>query len=99
LKLEESSNKFSSSDSFLKSNNGAIFNGFSLFKNLIISAKLSTGITSISGIIEASKAFSTGTNILLKPFSCAQIVAGKTPHTFLNCPSRDNSHKNKESSI
>jgi hypothetical protein len=97
LKSEESSNKFSSSDNFLKSNNGAISNGFSLFKNFIISAKFSTGTTSISGIIEASKAFSSGTNILLKPFSCAPIVAGNTHHTFRNFPSRDNSHKNKES--
>ncbi|MGB2110896.1 MAG: hypothetical protein ACPHY8_03185 [Patescibacteria group bacterium] len=84
---------------FLKSNTGEIFKGISLLRNFIISAKFSTAITSISGIIEASKAFSFGTNILLNHFSFAQIVAGKTHQTFLKFPSKDNSHKNKESQI
>jgi hypothetical protein len=56
-------------DNFLKSNNGAILRALSLFKNCIISDKLSTGTTSIFGIIDASKAFSFGINILLNHFS------------------------------
>jgi hypothetical protein len=59
----------SQSDNFLKSNKGAISKALSLFKNCIISDKLSTGITSIFGIIDASNAFSFGINILLNHFS------------------------------
>jgi hypothetical protein len=58
----------------------------------INSLRLSTQITSIQGIIEASKTFSFGINILLNHFSFAQIVDGKTQFIFLSFQSKDNSH-------
>jgi hypothetical protein len=49
---------------------------------------------SIFGIIEASKAFSFGTNIRLNHLFAAPITAGRTHQIFLNFPSRASSHKN-----
>jgi hypothetical protein len=63
---------------------------------LITSVRDSTGIISIQDTIEASNEFSFGTNILLNPCSFAHKVDGKTPQTFLNLPSKESSHKNKE---
>jgi hypothetical protein len=57
----------------------------------INSLKLSTQITSIHGIIEASITFSFGINIRLNHFSLAQIVDGKTPLIFLSFQSRESS--------
>jgi hypothetical protein len=54
--------------------------------------RFSIQITSIQGIIEASKTFSFGIKILLNHLSFAQIVEGRTQFIFLNFPSNDNSH-------
>jgi hypothetical protein len=70
-----------------------IFNDFLSFNISIKSSSVSTEITSISGIIEASFAFIYGINILLNHFSFAQIVAGSTLEIFLNFQSRASSHK------
>jgi hypothetical protein len=76
---------------FLKSKISAGTSGFFSFKISINSHKLSIQITSIQGIIEASKTFSFGINICLNHFSLAQIVDGKTQFISLNFQSRDNS--------
>jgi hypothetical protein len=54
-------------------------------------------MTSIQGIIDASKAFSFGTKILLNHFCIAQIVAGRIELTFLTLASKDNSQRKIES--
>ena len=48
-------------------------------------------MTFIQRITEASREFETGTKIFLKPFSFAQIVAGKTLLIFLKSQFKDNS--------
>jgi hypothetical protein len=82
-----------------KSNFSSIFNSELRFKIRINSFKESIHITSIQGIIDASIEFHFGTNILLKPFSFAQIVIGKTESMTLNFQSRDNSPTKTESLI
>jgi hypothetical protein len=81
----------------LKSKTSAFCSGFCLFSIFIASSKLSTSITSIQGIIEASFPFAFGTNILLNHFSFAHIVLGNTLETFLSFQSRDNSQIKIES--
>jgi len=82
---------------FLKSKVLTIFNSISKFNIFITSNKFFTQITSIQGIIEASKQLSFGTKILLNHFSFAQIVVGKILETFLNFQSKDNSQMKIES--
>ena len=74
-----------------------ISNIFCLFKTLIKSSKFSTQITSIHGIIDASKTFSFGKNILLNQFCFAHITEGNTQETFLKVPSKANSQRKIES--
>jgi|TARA_Y100001960_G_C14557093_1_gene768798 hypothetical protein len=90
---------FLSSDILVKSNTGAGIRGFSLFNICITSVNEFTGITSMPETIEASNELSFGTKIRLKFCCFAHNAEGKTPQTFLNFPSNDNSPKNKESSI
>jgi len=84
--------------SFLKSNFSCISKGLSQFKISIKSLRVFTAITSIQGIIEASRELSTGTKILLNHFSFAHIAIGRTESTFLSFQSRANSHTKIESS-
>jgi hypothetical protein len=91
------SNSFFHNDK--KSNFSAMFNSLFQLSISTTSSKLSTGITSIHGIIDASCEFSFGTNILLNHFSFAHIVAGKTDATFLSLQSRDNSQIKTDSFI
>jgi len=85
--------------SFTKSNFSAISKSIHPLSICLTSHKLSTAITSIPGITEASFAFIFGTNILLNHFSFAHIVAGSTEATFLSLQSSDNSQIKTELSI
>jgi hypothetical protein len=84
---------------FLKSKTSATGSSFHPFNICMTSSRLSTGITSIHGTIEASGTFCFGRNILLNHFSFAPIVAGSTLETFLSFPSSESSHKNIESFV
>jgi hypothetical protein len=84
---------------FLKSNCSIMFKSLFQFNISIASSKDSTSITSIHGIIDASRELVFGTNILLNHFSFAQIVAGKIEATFLRFQSSDNSQIKIESLI
>gem|GEM_PF-570917 len=83
----------------MKSSTSAIGSSFSPFNIFITSSKLSTGMTSIHGIIDASGTFCFGRNILLNSFSFAPIVAGRILETFLSFPSSESSQRNIESFI
>jgi hypothetical protein len=74
-----------------KSSFSVIFSSFLQSSICIASDKFSTAMTFIQGITEASREFETGTKIFSKPFSFAQIVAGKTLLIFLKSQFKDNS--------
>jgi hypothetical protein len=94
-KLLFKSNSFLHNDE--KSRVSLIFNSIFPLSISVTSSKLSSGITSIHGTMDASFEFAFGTNILLNHFSFAQIVAGKTDATFLSLQSSDNSKIKTES--
>jgi len=63
------------------------------------SARLLIVITSISGMIDASRALFLGIKIRLNHFSFAHIVAGKILGTCFKVPSSESSQRNMESLI